>query len=56
MKLMSSFSKFFIVVMLLFVTTVHAEDKTITFGVYTSDKPTVMHKKFKPIIDYLQLL
>ncbi len=27
---------------------------TITFGIYTSDKPTVMYQKFKPIIDYLQ--
>jgi len=28
--------------------------ETITFGIYTSDKPTVMYQKFKPIIDYLQ--
>ena len=31
---------------------VYAE--TITFGIYTSDKATVMYQKFKPIIDYLQ--
>ncbi len=28
--------------------------ETITFGIYTSDKPTVMYQKFKPITDYLQ--
>jgi phosphonate transport system substrate-binding protein len=28
--------------------------ETITFGIYTSDKPTVMYQKFRPIIDYLQ--
>ena len=28
--------------------------ETITFGIYTSDKPTAMYQKFKPIIDYLQ--
>ncbi|MDM8541550.1 phosphate/phosphite/phosphonate ABC transporter substrate-binding protein [Desulfococcaceae bacterium HSG9] len=27
---------------------------TLLFGVYTSDKPTVMYQKFKSIIDYLQ--
>jgi len=31
---------------------VHAE--TITFGVYTSDKPTAMYRKFKPILTYLK--
>ena len=30
----------------------HAE--TITFGVYTSDKPSTMYRKFKPIITYLE--
>jgi phosphonate transport system substrate-binding protein len=30
----------------------HAE--TITFGVYTSDKPTTMYRKFKPILAYLK--
>jgi len=34
------------------ITPVYAE--TITFGVYTSDKPTAMYQKFKSIIDYLQ--
>ena len=34
------------------MTPVYAE--TITFGVYTSDKPTAMYQKFKSIIDYLQ--
>ena len=28
--------------------------ENITFGIYTSDKPTSMYQKFKPIIDYLQ--
>ena len=28
--------------------------EVITFGIYTSDKPTAMYQKFKPIIDYLQ--
>ena len=31
---------------------VYAE--TITFGVYTSDKPTTMYGKFKPILAYLE--
>ena len=31
---------------------VYAE--TITFGVYTSDKPTTMYLKFKPILAYLE--
>jgi len=34
------------------MTPVYAE--TITFGVYTSDKPTTMYRKFKPILDYLE--
>lgn len=39
---------------LLFVVvgTVHANE--ILFGVYTSDKPTVMYQKFSPILNYLQ--
>ncbi len=32
----------------------HAAQKKITFCVYASDKPSVMHKKVTPIIDYLQ--
>jgi len=28
--------------------------ESITFGIYTSDKPSAMYQKFKPIIDYLQ--
>jgi phosphonate transport system substrate-binding protein len=39
-------------VFVLFVGPSFAE--TVTFGIYTSDKPTVMYQKFKPIIDYLQ--
>ena len=31
---------------------VYAE--TITFGVYTSDKPSAMYRKFMPILDYLE--
>ena len=34
------------------MSSVQAED--IIFGVYTSDKPTAMYRKFNPIIDYLQ--
>jgi phosphonate transport system substrate-binding protein len=34
------------------ITPVDAE--TITFGVYTSDKPTAMYRKFKPILEYLE--
>jgi phosphonate transport system substrate-binding protein len=36
----------------LLIAPVNAE--TITFGVYTSDKPTAMYRKFKPILDYLE--
>ena len=42
--------RIFVVLALLLVNsviTVYAE--TIKFGVYTSDKPTTMYKKFKPI-------
>jgi len=39
-------------VFVLFVGPSFAE--TVTFGIYTSDKPSVMYQKFKPIIDYLQ--
>jgi len=31
-----------------------AQAQTITFGVYTSDKPTEMYRKFGPIVQYLQ--
>lgn len=27
---------------------------TLTFGVYTSDKPTVMYQKFNPVMNYLE--
>ena len=30
-----------------------ADAASLTFGVYTSDKPTAMYRKFKPILDYL---
>jgi len=30
-----------------------SQAKTIMFGVYTSDKPTVMYEKFNPIMNYL---
>ena len=54
MKRKSFLGSFFVVVMLvaIFVGSSYAE--TITFGVYTSDKPSVMYKQFKPIVDYLQ--
>ncbi len=54
MKLKLLFSNLFVVLMLLLMPAVHADVKTITFCVYNSDKPTVMHKKFEPIVDYLQ--
>jgi phosphonate transport system substrate-binding protein len=41
-----------VMVFVIFVGPSFAE--TITFGIYTSDKPTVMYQKFKPIIDYLE--
>ena len=41
-----------VMVFVIFVGPSFAE--TITFGIYTSDKPTAMFQKFKPIIDYLQ--
>ena len=31
-----------------------ADAAPLTFGVYTSDKPTAMYRKFKPILDYLE--
>jgi len=31
-----------------------ADAASLTFGVYTSDKPTAMYRKFKPILDYLE--
>ena len=31
-----------------------ANAETLTFGVYTSDKPSAMYRKFKPILDYLE--
>ena len=40
--------------MLLIMSTVYAEADTLRFGVYTSDKPTAMYAKFKPILNYLQ--
>lgn len=43
----------FSIFLLLFTYTVLvAED--LTFGVYTSEQPSVMYKKFKPVIDYLE--
>ena len=30
--------------------------ETITFGIYTSDKPTAMYHKFKPIIELDQVI
>lgn len=38
--------------LLTFVTNIYAVD--IKFGIYTSDKASVMYKQFKPIIDYLE--
>ena len=54
LRLKLLFGKLLVVLILLLVPSVHADVKNITFCVYNSDKPSVMHKKFKPIIDYLQ--
>lgn len=42
------------ILMLSLTPSVFSEVRTFTFGIYTSDKPTVMYKKFKPILGYLQ--
>ncbi len=42
----------FLIVMLIAEKEVNAE--TISFGVYTSDKPTSMLQKFQPVVEYLQ--
>lgn len=34
--------------------TVKGEPTALTFGVYTSDKPTTMYRTFTPILDYLE--
>ncbi len=44
--------KFLIILSLLFLNFSFANE--LNFGIYTSDKPTEMYKKFKPIIDYLE--
>jgi len=44
----------FAIVMAFFIFTGPGIAETVTFGIYTSDKPTAMYKKFKPIVDYLQ--
>lgn len=44
--------KLLLLSILLVITFGYAND--IKFGVYTSDQPTVMYQKFKPIIDYLE--
>ena len=31
-----------------------AQSQSVTFGVYQSDKATVMHKKFAPVLEYLE--
>lgn len=49
---MQKFVKF-IFISLLFSTFLVA-NQTITFGVYTSDKASVMYQKFKPILEYLE--
>jgi phosphonate transport system substrate-binding protein len=45
--------KKFLVLVLLSIT-VLLQANELKFGVYTSDKPSVMYKKFKPIIEYLE--
>jgi len=44
----------FVIVMAFFIFACPSIAETVTFGIYTSDKPTAMYKKFKPIVDYLQ--
>ncbi|KAB7887285.1 hypothetical protein [Poseidonibacter ostreae] len=42
----------FIITLLLFTNFLFANE--LKFGVYTSDKPSIMYKKFKPVLDYLE--
>ncbi len=44
--------KLFMLVVLL--TIIFANANEIKFGIYTSDKPSVMYKKFKPVLKYLE--
>jgi phosphonate transport system substrate-binding protein len=54
-SILDNFLKTFLLsfILLLFIA-FPARAEKITFGVYTSDKPTVMYKKFDPILQYLQ--
>lgn len=45
--------KKFLLVILMF-SFIFINAKELKFGVYTSDKPSVMYKKFKPVINYLE--
>ncbi|MAC84031.1 MAG: phosphonate ABC transporter substrate-binding protein [Arcobacter sp.] len=42
----------FIITLLLLTNFLFANE--LKFGVYTSDKPSIMYKKFKPVLDYLE--
>ncbi len=55
MKRIDALSILIILAALIFTcTSVHGAQKKITFCVYASDKPSVMHMKFTPIVSYLQ--
>ncbi len=54
MKNKSIFAALFFILTLWTFSSAYGEETTVTLGVYTSDKPSVMYKKFKPVINYLQ--
>lgn len=57
MQMLASLSRSWLWVPLVFVSTastLHADSTALTFGVYTSDKPTVMYKMFKPLLGHLE--
>lgn len=41
--------------LLLWLSPAQTSAEGLTFGVYTSDKPSEMYKKFRPILDYLEI-
>lgn len=44
----------FLLIFIIFIFLNPSFANELKFGIYTSDKPTEMYKKFKPIIDYLE--
>ena len=43
-----------ITILILLISSLFLNANELKFGIYTSDKPSVMYKKFKPIINYLE--